>query len=73
MPYSKNVLGYNFLSTASATAGNQSSRNCTVSAAASRRHVDASLVRKKAAHAGEINEKKTSQRAPPFSLWMVRV
>ena len=31
------------------------------------------LVCKKAAHAGEINGEKTSQRAPPFSLWMVGV
>ena len=31
------------------------------------------FVRKKTAHAREINGKESSQRAPPFSLWMVGV
>ena len=67
--------------TASATAGNLSydcarGRHRTVSAAASRRHVDASLdlfSQEKAHVAGEIYQRRELSARAAFFLWMVGV
>ena len=50
-------------------------RYCTVSAAASRRHVDASWIclQEKAHVAGEIYQRRALSARRPFFLWMVGV
>ena len=79
--HSKSILGYDLFYTASATAGNLSSRlrrggrHCTGerSGLTETRGCLFGFVRKRTAHAGEINGEKSSQRAPPFFLYKVYV